>query len=142
LIVLDANVLIYAYNEDAPARAPSRRWLGRALFGPEPTLLPWATIHAFLRIMSHPHVLPRPLSLTTALSIADQWLARPNVAAVEPGARYWQILRELVASGQARGNLIMDAHLAALAIENGAALCTTDRDFTRFKGLRLINPLA
>ncbi len=142
MTIIDANVLIYACNVAAPRHRPARKWLESAFSSAEPIRLAWATIHAFLRIVTHPRILPRPFSNQSALSLVEEWLAQPSVAPIEPGTRYWSIFREVVRIGQVRGDLMMDAHLAALAIENGAVLCTTDKDFTRFEGLRLLNPLA
>ena len=84
----------------------------------------------------------KPLTLSTAISIVDEWLAQPNFSIMPVGDQHWKILAKLLPESQARGPLAMDAHLAALAIEHGAALYSNDRDFTRFPGLRLINPLA
>lgn len=141
MTIVDANVLIYACNIDSQYHFAARRWLASALSSAEPVRLAWATIHAFLRIVTHPRIFPRPFSNRDAVTLVDEWLAQPSVAPIEPGQRYWPIFREVVRTGQVRGDLMMDAHLAALAIEHGAALCTTDKDFTRFDGLRLVNPL-
>lgn len=139
--ILDANVLIYAYNADAEQHGRAKRWLERAFAEGEPLRAAWATIHAFLRIVTRPGVLPRPYSSREALSIVGDWFEQPLFAPIEPGPRYWTIFREVVRAGQVRGDLMMDAHLATLAIENGATLCTTDKDFARFDGLRLVDPL-
>jgi toxin-antitoxin system PIN domain toxin len=96
---------------------------------------------AFLRISTDPRIRKNPFSLTEAASIVAEWLDRPMVTLLNPSERHWEILLGLMKQGQARGPLIMDAHLAALAIEHGATLATTDRDFTRFPGLRILNPL-
>ena len=111
------------------------------LSGAEPVRLPWVTLLAFLRISTNPRILRNPLTTATATGIASSWLARPGVATLAPGAGYWSILCRLLESAQARGPLVMDAHLAALAIENGALLCSADSDFARFAGLRWHNPL-
>jgi hypothetical protein len=104
--------------------------------------LSWATILAFLRISTTTGIFERPFSGTEAAAIVSGWLEPPVVAILNPGERHWEILCELMTKGQAHGPLIMDAHLAALAIEHGATLATTDRDFSRFPGLRIVNPLA
>ena len=109
--------------------------------GDEPIGFPLMTLLAFVRISTHPGLHREPLPAATALSIVRSWLAHPNVIMVSPTERHWSTLEVLAASGQARGPLLMDAHLAALAIEHGATLATTDRDFSRFPGLRTIDPL-
>jgi toxin-antitoxin system PIN domain toxin len=99
------------------------------------------TILAFLRIATNPTVFRSPLEPARAFEVASAWLARPNVAIATPSERHWDILRDVAIRGQARGPQLMDAHLAALAIEHGATLVTTDRDFARFTGLRTLDPL-
>ena len=98
-------------------------------------------ILAFLRIGTNPRAMEPALSLDAASGIVEAWLACPNAVVPAPGERHWEVLREVMAGGQTSGPLISDAHLAALAIENGALLCSTDRDFSRFPGLRWVNPL-
>lgn len=95
---------------------------------------------AFLRISTSPRVFEQPLSMEEAKKIVESWLAAPAVGLLEPGDVYWEILRGLLLSAQVSGPLVMDAALAALALEHGATLCTTDRDFSRFEGLRILNP--
>jgi len=141
VILLDANLLLYAYNQADERHANARTWLEMVLAGSEEVRLAWVTILAFLRIGTNPRAFERPLSLEEAVTHASEWLARPMVTVIEPGERHWSILSDLLPSAQAKANLVMDAHLAALAIENGATLCTTDRDFTRFHGLKLRYPL-
>lgn len=143
MILLDANILLYAYNRSSPAHDRARRWLEEALSRPRaPVGLPWATILAFLRISTNPRAFPDPYSMSEATSLVSDWLACPAVALVCPGERHWEILHELLLVGQARGALVGDAHLAALAAEHGAVLCTTDRDFARWQGVKIWNPLA
>lgn len=139
MILVDANVLLYAYNPSAPQHAASRAWLEEAFNGPAPTALCWASVLAFLRIGTHPRVFERPFTRNEALAIVATWL--PRVRMLEPGEGYAELLARMIEQGQASGPLVMDAALAALAIEHGAALCTTDRDFARFPGLRLVSPL-
>lgn len=141
MITIDANLIIYAHHSTAPQHVPARKWFEQVLSGFEPVRLAWSTIHAFLRIATHPSIFPKAFSIGDARSLVEDWLAQPSVALLEPGEMYWEIFGRLLTSGQVRGNLVMDAHLAALAIEHGATLCTTDRDFSRFEGLRLSNPL-
>lgn len=141
MILVDANLLLYAYHERSPRHAAARAWLEGALSAREPVRFGWVTLWAFLRISTHPRVFERPLTLAEATATVSSWLAQPTAATVEPGERHWQILQELAVSGRASGALLMDAALAALAIENGLTLCTTDRDFSRFPGLRWVDPL-
>jgi hypothetical protein len=141
VILLDANVLLYAYNARDRKQEVARLWLERALAGREEVRLAWVTILAFLRIGTNPRVFEQPLSIEEAVACVAEWLAQPAVAVIEPGERHWHILSELLPAAQAKANLVMDAHLAALAIEHGATLCSTDRDFTRFPGLRFRDPL-
>lgn len=103
--------------------------------------LAWSTIHAFLRITTHPAVFSRPFSMEEVATVVNEWLSLPNVGTLEPGGQYWAILKTLLGTGQIRGDLVMDAHLAALTLEHGGTLYTTDRDFSRFRELRVVNPL-
>jgi uncharacterized protein len=139
--LVDANLLLYAYFPGAEHHERARAWLEGAFSGPEPVGLSWPTVLAFLRIGTNPRVFERPFSGAEAEAIVSSWLAEPVVALIGPGERYWEILRTLLIDAQVTGPLVSDAALAALAIEHGATLMTTDRDFARFRGLRLENPL-
>ena len=141
MILVDANVLLYAYHPRAEQHGRCRDWVEGAFSGPMPVRLPWSTILAFLRICTHPRVFDQPLSMTEAASIVGSWLAAPAVDTIEPGERYWEILCQLLTKAQVSGALVSDAALAALAVEHGATLCTTDRDFARFSGVRTFSPL-
>lgn len=141
MILIDANLLIYAYDASSSFHRPARAWLEEMLSSPAPVCLPWASILAFLRITTDRRILAKPFPGEEAAAIVDEWLAVPVVRVPEPTSRHWQILEGLITGDQATGPLVTDAHLAALAIEHGAELCTTDRDFTRFEGLRWRNPL-
>jgi toxin-antitoxin system PIN domain toxin len=142
LILVDANLLLYAYHPRASQHAASRAWLEAALSGPQLVRFAWVTLWAFLRIATNPRVFERPLSLSEAEAAVSSWLAQPHSGILEPGERHWDLLQRLMKEGQAAGPLVMEAALAALAVEHGATLCTTDRDFARFRGLRWTNPLA
>ena len=142
MILVDANLLIYAYDASSSFHRPAREWLEEVLSCPQPVCLPWASILAFVRITTDRRILRSPFSAQEAAQIVAEWLAVPVVRIPEPTSRHWQILERLVVGDQATGPLVTDAHLAALAIEHGAELCTTDRDFSRFQGLRWKNPLA
>jgi uncharacterized protein len=139
--VVDLNLLLYAVNRDSPRHAAARAWLEQALSGDEPVGLPWVVLLGFLRVATSERILPHPLTATQALGVVDGWLAQPPVVVPAPGDGHWRVLRELLRVAGAAGNLTTDAHLAALAIEQGAELCSTDADFARFRGLRWVNPL-
>jgi toxin-antitoxin system PIN domain toxin len=141
MILVDANILLYAYNAKAGQHERSRAWLEAVLSGPELVRFAWLTLWAFLRIATSPRVFDRPLSASEAQAAISSWLAQPAAGIAEPGERHWEILGALVRDGQAAGPLVMDAVLAAIALEHGARLCTTDRDFARFSGLKWVNPL-
>jgi uncharacterized protein len=142
MILIDANLLLYAYHPRAQQHEKSRIWLEAVLSGPDLVRFAWLTLWAFLRIATNARVFDRPLSTSEAEAAISSWLAEPIAGILEPGEGHWSILRDLVHDGQAAGPLVMDAVLAAIAVEHGATLCTTDRDFSRFSGLRWTNPLA
>lgn len=141
MILIDANLAIYAYDESSPRHAVARAWLEASVGGRESVGFALTTLLAFVRISTDPRVHVRPLATATAMDIVGSWLEHQNVHLVTPTERHWSTFRDLAARGQARGPLLMDAHLAALAIEHGATLATTDRDYSRFAGLRTIDPL-
>jgi toxin-antitoxin system PIN domain toxin len=142
VILVDANLLLYAYHPRDPHHEASRRWLERVLSEPQPVRFAWLTLWGFLRIVTSPRVFDHPLSMSEARAAVTSWLARPHVDLLDPGERHWEILETLVDEGQTVGPLVMDAVLAAIAIEHGARLCTTDRDFARFTNLDWTNPIA
>jgi toxin-antitoxin system PIN domain toxin len=139
--LLDANLLLYAYSPRAREHDASRTWLETSLSGSELVRFAWLSLWAFLRIVTNPQVFEHPLSIAEAESVVGSWLAQPVAGILEPGERHWEILRRLAREGQTIGPLVMDAALAAIAIEHGATLCTTDRGFARFPGLEWTNPL-
>jgi toxin-antitoxin system PIN domain toxin len=141
VILLDANILLYAWNADAPQHTAARRWVEELFASDQTIAIPWQTIWAFVRIATNPR-LSAPVPVETVFGIVDEWLARPNVMTVAPGSRHRHIAERLAIEHKVRGPMITDAVLAALAIENGASLASTDHDFSRFTGLRWINPLA
>jgi hypothetical protein len=142
MILIDTNLLIYSYHQGSDWHLPARRWLTTVLETESFIALPWSVLLAFLRLTTNKRVFSSPYSGREATEIVNSWLERANVVALEPGEAYWRILRDLIGETQATAELIPDAHLAALAIEHSAVLCSTDRDFTRFPGLRLLDPLA
>jgi toxin-antitoxin system PIN domain toxin len=141
MILVDANLLLYAYDPRAAEHDDSRKWLEATLSSNELVRFAWLTLWAFLRISTNPRVFEHPLTIAEAETIVSSWLARPVTGVLEPGERHWEILGRMLHSGQTAGPLVMDAVLAAIAIEHGATLCTTDRDFARFADLTWVNPL-
>ena len=141
MIVVDLNLLLYAANRDAPHHDAARTWWEGALSGDETVGLGGSVVLGFVRIATNPRILPKPLEPAQAFALVDEWLAQPNVVLIEPTERHWGIVKDLLEPLGAAGNLTTDAHLAALAIERGAKLCSTDRDFGRFPHLRWIDPL-
>jgi uncharacterized protein len=142
MMLVDANLLLYAYDPAAREHEASRHWLEASLSGTVLLRFSWLTVWAFLRIITNPRVFERPLTMAEAEHHVSSWLAQPVAGILEPGERHWEILRPLARDGQVSGPLVMDAALAAIAIEHGATLCTTDRDFARFPGLTWMNPIA
>ena len=140
--VLDANLLLYAVNEDAPLHGKAKPWFEAVLCGTEPVGLEWTVLLAFLRLSTRRAVFPTPLQLDEAFALIDSWLAQPCVDIVLPTERHLEVLRDLLRPFGAAGNLTSDAHLAAVAVEHGAELCSCDADFARFPGVRWTNPLA
>lgn len=140
-MVLDANVLIYAVDRRAVVHERAAGWLSEQLNGPRRVGLPWQTLNAFMRIATHPRASQRPLDARTAWRQVTAWLDTPVAWIPQPGADYARILGDLIIEHDLRGNLIPDAALAALAIEHGVALISTDTDFARFRELRWENPL-
>jgi toxin-antitoxin system PIN domain toxin len=139
--LLDVNLLLYAYDEGSPLHDRAKRWLTRQFNAPERTGLAMQTVLAFVRLTTNARIFEQPLLIDEACTIVSDWLARPSVLLLEPTDRHWSLFVELATSSQSRGPLVPDADLAATAIEHGATLCTHDRDFARFEGLRLEYPL-
>lgn len=142
MIIIDANLFLYSYNADAPQQHSAAQWLTGLVASRETIALPWVTIWAFIRISTNARIWNEPLSAERAIGIIDEWLALPDVVMIQPGPRHLELLKQLVITHNAGGPLVSDAVLAALAIENGALLASTDQDFSRFKGLRWMNPLS
>ena len=142
MILVDANILLYAYDSESPHHEGSRVWLERTLNGEDDVRFALTTILAFLRISTDPRIHASPLTSTEAVSIVEGLLGLANVSIANPSGRHWHSLRGLAAEAGARGPLMMDAHLATLAIEHGARLATNDRDFRRFQGVKLVDPTA
>ncbi|MFL6465866.1 MAG: TA system VapC family ribonuclease toxin [Bryobacteraceae bacterium] len=139
--VLDANILLYAYDTKSPIHSQARTWLQRTFSSNQLIGLPWQSIAAFLRVITNSRLPGDRYSPEEASQVIDKWLEQPNVRLLIPGQAHWPLLRQTIIEGQVRGSLISDAELAALTIEYGGVLYTTDRDFARFPGLRWTNPL-
>ncbi|HTB66480.1 MAG TPA: TA system VapC family ribonuclease toxin [Steroidobacteraceae bacterium] len=138
--LLDANILLYSYDSDSAQHAACRLWLEAALNAEETVALPWQTLLAFVRIATNSRAVRQPLSGADACGIVESWLRRPNVVVLEAGERFWEIFQAQMVDAQVSGPLVTDTALAALALEHGATLCSTDRDFRRFRGLKLLDP--
>ena len=139
--MLDANILLYAYDRASVHHEPCREWLESAFNDDEQVALPWQTLLAFVRLSTNPRVVAHPISGEAACGVVSGWLAYPNVTVANPAEEFWPRFCAQVIEAQVRGSLVTDAALAALALEHGAVLCTTDKDFRRFRGLRVENPL-
>jgi toxin-antitoxin system PIN domain toxin len=141
MLLLDANILLYAVNRDAVHHKKSKLWLETQISGTETVGLSWNVVLAFLRLTTRPGLFRHPLEIDTALSVVSDWLSADGVTMLQPGPRHFEILADLLRSAGTGGNLTSDAHLAAIAIEHGATLCSFDSDFKRFPRLRWQNPL-
>lgn len=140
-MIVDANVLLYAVDAGSSFHQPARQWLEDAFNGPTRVGLPWESLTAFLRIATHPRASSSPMSPAEAWSCVDSWLAEDQAWTPVPTDRHADVLRTLMLDSELRGNLVSDAHLAALAIEYGVGVCSVDSDFARFSGLTWINPI-
>jgi uncharacterized protein len=142
MILVDANILIYAVNQNAPLHRSAKDWLEAAISGSETVALSWNVLLAFLRLTTRAGLFRNPMPLEAAFDLVDSWLDQPSVTLLHPGPRHTRLLRELLQPIGTGGNLTSDAHLAALAIEHGAEVCSFDADFARFPRLKWRNPLA
>jgi toxin-antitoxin system PIN domain toxin len=137
----DVNLLLYAYDSTSAHHRRARAWFEEALSGTETFAFAWVVLVAFLRLVTNPRVFEEPLPVESAFALVESWLEQPFTTVVHPGERHAALLRDLLRPLGTAGNLTIDAHLAALAIEHGAELCSADADFARFPRLRLVNPL-
>jgi len=138
--VVDANVLLYAVNQDSPRHEAARTWLDESLSGTEAVGFAWVVLLAFLRLSTRQDLFQHPLSAEQAFDSVRAWLAAPQAVAVDPTVRHLEVLRGLMEPFGTAANLVNDAHLAALAVEHGATVVSFDRDFGRFSGIRLEEP--
>ncbi len=141
MTLVDTNVLVYAVDESSLHHDVARRWLERQLSGTETVAFAWNALLGFVRLVTNPRIFARPLSVQEALDVVDAWLSQPVATVVAPTGRHAAVLRDLLGPLGTAGNLTSDAHLAALAIEHGASICSTDRDFARFPGIELVHPV-
>lgn len=139
---VDVNVLLYAHRRDTPEHEGYRDWLEEARRGDEPLAFPSVVLAGFVRVVTHPRIFREPTPLDEALGFVEALRSGSNVLSAEPGGRHWSIFARLCRDGDARGNLVPDAHLAAIALEHGATLFSADRGLARFEGLRWRHPLS
>jgi len=142
LILVDANILLYAEDSLQSRHQQARAWWDGQLSGTGVVCLCWTVLSAFIRIGTNPRVFEHPLSLEQALARVQSWLDQPCTRVIRPTERHWTVFKQVLTDGQAVANLVTDAHLAALAIEHGCELASTDSDFARFPKLKWRNPLA
>lgn len=141
MILVDANILLYAVHQESPLNADAREWWDDQLSGTDPVCLCWTVLNAFIRIGTNPRVFEIPLRLEEANQRVQSWLDQPCVRLVSPTGGHWEVFQRMLVEGKATGNLVTDAHLAALAVEHGCEMKSTDNDFARFPGLKWSNPL-
>jgi hypothetical protein len=141
MLLADVNVLVYAFRPDLPDHMEYREWMERLIHAPEAYAMADSILAGFVRIVTNPRIFRQPEDLETALAFADKLRRPPNCVLVAPGPRHWGIFTDLCRRAGAKGNLVPDAYLAALAIENGCEWITADRHYARFPGLRWRHPL-
>jgi toxin-antitoxin system PIN domain toxin len=142
MILVDANLLVYAWDRSAPCHKTAVRWLDEKLSASPRVGLPWETLLGFMRVVTNPRIFEKPASVVLAWNQVENWLSAPNAWIPTAGNRHKEILARLLSRLGGGAKLIPDAHLAALAIEHGLDLCSADGDFARFEGLRWVNPLS
>ncbi len=136
------NVLVYAFREAAPEHSQYRDWLATAVASDEPFGISELVLSGFMRVATHPRIFSPPAPIDRALAFVNALRAQPNAVLISPGLRHWEVFERLCLIAGAKGNLVADAYLAALAIESGSEWITSDRDFSRFPGLRWRHPLS
>lgn len=138
--LVDTNVLLYVSDPEAAHHAPAKRWLDTALAGGAPVGFAWLALVGFVRIISNPRIFERPTTPSRAMDQVDHWLAARSATVLRPGARHADLMREMLDAVGSGGNLVNDAHLAALALEHRATMVSFDTDFGRFPGVRWETP--
>lgn len=141
MILIDVNVLVYAHREDAPNHRAHLRWLERLLRSRQSFGMSDQILSGVVRVVTHPRIFDPPSPLGRALAFVDDLRSHPACVPIVPGPRHWELFVDLCRSAETRGNLVPDAYFAALAIESGSEWITTDRDYSRFPGLRWRHPL-
>lgn len=139
--IIDTTLLVYAYVPAFDQHAAARRWFEQALVEDESVGLAWVSVLGFVRVVTNPRIFRVPLLLDRAVAVVDEWFQQQSVEIVLPTPRHWTTLRTMLTTGQSGGPMTTDAHVAALAVEHGATVYTTDRDFLRFPGVRVVNPI-
>ena len=142
MILVDANLLIYAEDSLCDNHEAARKWWDAQLSGTEAVCLCWPVINAFIRIGTHARASRNPLTLKEAIERVQSWLDQPCVRIIQPTENHWEIFQQMLRAGNAKANLVSDAHLAALAVEHNCVLESNDTDFARFRGLKWNNPIA
>lgn len=141
MILADTNLLLYAYNTLDKQHTLARNWFEAAVTGKDRLGLCWPVVTGFIRVSTNARAFLQPFDISESVQIVARWMKHPNITIVEPTNRHWQILSELLVAGQVRSAMTTDAEIATYAVEHGATLHTADRDFSRFPGLKIINPL-
>ena len=141
MILPDINLLVYAHDETSRHHEKARRWWENRLNGSQAIGLSWVVVLGFIRLLTNPRIFQNPYSVSEILAVVGTWLEQPHVRIINPSGHHFALLSELILSIGTAGNLTTDAHLAALAMERGLILRTTDADFARFQGLKWENPI-
>ena len=141
MILTDANILIYSYNELPPEHKAARTWRHKSLADPEPMAFCWISLMAFVRVSTNKKIFTKPYSTDEAFDVIQNWLSTPGSLIISPGHEHLSIVKRLAHESGVYGALLTDAQIAALAIEHGVTLATSDSDFRKFTGLKSINPL-
>ena len=141
MILVDTNILLYAEDKLSQLHEEAQQWWDKQLSGEFPVCLCWSILNSFIRISTNRQIFMRPLTMKQAITRVQSWIDQPCVRLIHPTESHWQIFQMMLLDGQAKANLVVDAHLAALAIEHGCILYSTDSDFSRFPKLKWKNPL-
>ena len=141
MIIPDINLLLYAYNEESPFHNAARQWWENTINGSEPVGIPWVVSTGFIRLMANPSAMASPVSTAEAVGYVEEWFQHEHIVPVNPGDDHIRQLRQNLQIAGGGGNLVADAHIAAIAMEHQAELHTNDSDFNRFSGLKRRNPL-
>lgn len=141
MILVDTNILIYAEDKLSLLHEQARQWWDTQLSGESPVCLCWPILSAFIRITTNRQIFTHPLTMKQAITRVQSWMDQPCVRLIQPTENHWRIFKTMLIEGQASANLVVDAHLAALAVEHGCTLYSTDLDFSRFPNLKWKNPL-